>query len=133
MEFFLMIVQPLIIHVLPTLYARANGSVHRVSSLYLFSAHRLFRCISWCTPSSPQILPARLMTNSPIMLAQVDVLVTIHIDLRRYFTQRFSPTGFIQNAPNSHATIATPYSRIQDKTCTFQFNPGIATRFSSIT
>jgi len=54
------------------------------------------------TLSSPQILPAPLMTNSPIIFAQVDVLVTIHIDHRRYFTQRFSPTGFIQNAPNSH-------------------------------
>ena len=98
-----MIVQPPITRILPTLYGRANGSVHRVSSLYLFSAQRLVPLHQLvATLSSPQILPAPLMTNSPILFAQVDVLVTIHIDHRHYFTQRFSPTGFIQNASDSH-------------------------------
>jgi hypothetical protein len=79
-----------------------------------------------CTLSSPQILPARLMTHSPIMFAQVDTLVTIHIEHRRYFTQRFSPTGFIQNAPNSHCYYRNPpYSRIQDKTCTINSISGL--------
>jgi hypothetical protein len=34
------------------------------------------------------------------MLAQVDLIVTIPIDKRRWFTHRFSPTGFILNAPD---------------------------------
>jgi len=42
------------------------------------------------------------MTTSAAMFAQLNVLVTIPIDNRRCFTQRFSPTGFIQNAPDSH-------------------------------
>ena len=72
-----------------------------------------------CGQSSTQIPPGRLMTTSAAMCAQV-VLVTIPIGNRCCFTQRFSPTGFILNAPDSlTAIIATPYARIQDKTCTF--------------
>ena len=72
-----------------------------------------------CGQSSTQIPPGRLMTTSAAMCAQV-VLVTIPIGNRCCLTQRFSPTGFILNAPDSlTAIIATPYARIQDKTCTF--------------
>src|SRR5215475_8596295 len=71
-----------------------------VSHLFTSSQPTVSSVVSvGCTLSSPQILPAPLMTNSPIMFAQLHVLVTIHIDHRRYFTQRFSPTGFILNAP----------------------------------
>jgi hypothetical protein len=58
------------------------------------------------------------MTTSAAMLAQVNVLVTIPIDNRRGFTQRFSPTGFILNAPDSNCSRPILSARIQDKTCT---------------
>jgi|SRR5688500_5754906 len=34
-------------HVFPPLCARASASVRRVSSIYVFSAHLLLRCVSW--------------------------------------------------------------------------------------
>jgi hypothetical protein len=46
-------------------------------------------------------MPGCLMTNSSAMSALADILLTIPIDNRRCFTQRFSPTGFILNASNS--------------------------------
>ena len=85
-----------------------------------------------CSQSSAQIPPGRLMTTSPAMFAQVDVLVTIHIDHRRYFTQRFSPTGFFQNAPNSHCNYRNSHSRIQDKTCTFSSITGLTPKLERL-
>ncbi len=42
-----MIAQHLNSHVFLVLCARANAPVRRVSSLYVFSAHLLLRCVSW--------------------------------------------------------------------------------------
>jgi hypothetical protein len=43
------------------------------------------------------------MTISDALFAQVHVLDTIPIDNRYSFIQRFSPTGFILNAPDSNS------------------------------
>ena len=45
--FFVMIAQPPNSHFLPVLCARANASLRLVSSLYVFSAHLLLRCVRW--------------------------------------------------------------------------------------
>jgi hypothetical protein len=66
-----------------------------------------------CNQSSAQIPPGRLMTTSAAMSAQINVLVTIPIDNRRCFTQRFSPTGFILNAPDSNCS--RPIARLAFK------------------
>jgi hypothetical protein len=46
--------------------------------------------------------PARLSITTATMFARLAVLATIPIDDRHCFTHRFSPTGFILNAPDSH-------------------------------
>jgi hypothetical protein len=48
-----------------------------------------------------------------------DVLVTIPIDDRHCFTQRFSPTGFILNAVDSNCCHPIASARIQVKTYPF--------------
>jgi hypothetical protein len=64
-----------------------------------------FSCVAsiGCIQSSAQISPGRLMTISDALFAQVHVLDTIPIDNRYSFIQRFSPTGFILNAPDSNS------------------------------
>ena len=54
-----------------------------------------------CDQSLPQRLPGLVKTHCTARFAQLDVLVTIPIDDRHGFTQRFSPTGFILNALDS--------------------------------
>jgi hypothetical protein len=83
-----------------------------------------------CNHSSAQIPPGRLMTTSTAMFAQVNVLITIHIDHRYCFTQRFSPTGFILNGPDSNCSRPILSARIQDKTCTFSSITGVQFCFS---
>src|SRR6266498_4332501 len=55
-----------------------------------------------CSQSSTQMPPGPLTTTSAAIFAQLNPPVTIPIDNRCCFTQRFSPMGFIQNAPDSH-------------------------------
>src|ERR671914_3145013 len=87
----------------------SRGSVpeltHRCAVFHHFtSSQPTFSCVAsvGCSQSPAQIPPRRLITTSAAMFAQANVLVTIPIDNRCCFTQRFSPTGFIQNAPDSH-------------------------------
>jgi hypothetical protein len=67
------------------------------SLLALYSAS-----LCGCSQSMPPVLPGHLMIYCAALFAQLDVLVTIPIDYRRCFTQRFSPTGFILNASHSN-------------------------------
>ena len=66
-------------------------------------------------------MPGCLMTNSSAMSALADILLTIPIDNRRCFTQRFSPTGFIRMRPTPKSASVTISARIQVKT--YAFNP----------
>jgi hypothetical protein len=69
------------------------------------------RCLKVCPVFSKPTVPA--------VFAQLDVLVTIPIDDRYGFTQRFSPTGFILNASDSTAVSQSLSARIQVKTYPF--------------
>jgi hypothetical protein len=74
--FFVMIAQRSNSHVFPVLCARANASVRRVSSLYVFLAHLLLRCVSWLqsvvssntagSPHRPPALRCLLSSMSPL-------------------------------------------------------------------
>jgi hypothetical protein len=59
------------------------------------------------------------MTNlaSPFILP--NLILTIPIDKRHCFAQRFSPTGFILNASDSNGCAQSLYARIQVKTYPF--------------
>ena len=59
------------------------------------------------------------MTNSGAMPALAAILLTIPIDNRRCFIQRFSPTGFILNASKSRCSRPIVLRRIQVKTYAF--------------
>jgi hypothetical protein len=64
-------------HFFPVLCARANASVRRVSSLYVFSAHLLLRFVRWLqsvlssntagSPYRPPALLCLLSSLSPLL------------------------------------------------------------------
>src|SRR5262245_33377113 len=88
------------------LTTRASASVRSVLSL-----HPFLLCSRLCfAPRSRPIVASKTARpcQNPLCyyVAQLDVLVTIPIDERHCFTQRFSPTGFILNA--SHSNCCRP-------------------------
>jgi hypothetical protein len=96
--------------------------VHPCAVFHQFTSFQPnFSCVAsvGCSQSSAQMPPGRLMITAAALFAQVHLLVTIPIDNRLCFTQRFSPTGFILNAPDSNCSRPILSARIQDKTCTF--------------
>jgi hypothetical protein len=63
--------------------------------------------------------PGILITNRAVKSALTNLLLTIPIDTRHCFTQRFSPTGFILNALGSNCCHRIASARIQVKTYPF--------------
>ena len=63
--------------------------------------------------------PGILITNRAVTSALTNLLLTIPIDTRHCFTQRFSPTGFILNALGSNCCHRIASARIQVKTYPF--------------
>src|SRR5882672_3972033 len=101
MGLFVMINQPTKNRVRVLLCARAHASVRPVLSLHPFLPRSRLCFATPLRPSLPQRLPGLVKTHCTARFAQLDVLVTIPIDDRHGFTQRFSPTGFILNALDS--------------------------------
>ena len=105
--------------VLAPLCARAHASVRPVSLLHVLLADSLLRFATPRNQSLHQRLPGVLMTHRAVISALTNLLLTIPIDKRHCFTQRFSPTGFILNASDSNCCRPIALARIQVKTYPF--------------
>ena len=76
-----------------------------------------------CSQSLHQRLPDVLMINRAVIFTLPNLILTIPIDNRHCFTQRFSPTGFILNALDSNGCHRIASARIQVKTYLFNSLP----------
>ena len=103
----------------PAPLPRAHASVRLVSSFHLFLAHSHFGVSLAGDPQVNLMRPGSLHDHHPAMSARRSPLVTIPIDNRHCFTQRFSPTGFILNASDSNCCRPIASARIQVKTYPF--------------
>jgi hypothetical protein len=104
MGFFVMIAQRINGHVFPALCNSANASVRLLSSFYLSWPVLNSDVLASGSHGSTRMRPARHTITRTAMFARRAAMVTIPIGNRRCFTQRFTPTGFILNASDSHCS-----------------------------
>src|SRR5207247_656858 len=85
----------------PLLAPRKLEPTHRCAWFHRFTASwpiLTSDVLAGGSHKSTRMRPARHAITSTAMFARLPAMVTIPIDNRHCFTQRFSPTGFILNA-----------------------------------